>query len=137
MLRMQDAGEVVYGGAVTLAEWMDTKRIREAKLKSSEVLKKYSTWAYLGVGLFATLSSAFGWFRRYETWTEHISHGFLYDLPRFSYNLIKALEKPTGTGRRDAIAEANRIIQENASRALAAGHTDRSYQQEFQKTGVL
>ena len=136
-ISMQDVGEVAYGGVVTLAEWMDAKRIKEAKLKSGDVLKKYSTWTYLGIGLFATLSSAFGWLRRYEGWMEHVSHGFLYDLPRFSVNLVKAMEKTSTSG--DAISMAQRIMRDAAeAKALGAGRVaDRSYQQEFQKVGIL
>ena len=31
MIRIEDIGEIAYGGTVTLAEWWDNKRIAEAK----------------------------------------------------------------------------------------------------------
>ena len=91
MIRIQDFGEIAYGGAVTLTEWWDNKRIDEGKIGAKDVFKKASFYTYLGVGLAATLMSVFGWMRRYERWSEHVSHGFLYDVPRFAYGLTKAL----------------------------------------------
>ncbi|MBU1066992.1 hypothetical protein KKE60_04365, partial [Patescibacteria group bacterium] len=86
MIRIEDFGEITYGGVVTLTEWWDNKRIDEGKIGTKDVFKKASFYTYLGVGLAATLMSVFGWMRRYERWSEHVSHGFLYDLPRFAYN---------------------------------------------------
>jgi len=85
---MQDFGEIAYGGAVTLTEWWDDRRIADGKIGQTDLWKKASFYTYLGIGLPATLMSAFGWWRQMEKWTEHISHGFLYDMPRFIYNVV-------------------------------------------------
>ncbi len=138
MIRIQDFGELVYGGAVTLADWWDNKRITEGRIGNADVLKKASFYTYLGVGLAATMMSVFGWMRRYERWSEHISHGFLYDVPRFAYNLSKTLGAGSsgGTGSA-AVREAQRLMQTQKNQAaLGAGRTaeraaDRSYQPEF------
>ena len=133
MIRIEDFGEVAYGGAVTLTEWWDNKRILEAKITAKEVFKKASFYTYLGVGLTATLMSVFGWMRRYERWEEKISTGFLYDLPRFAYNMSKTLSaagKGRGADASAAVREAQRIM--NARKQLAQGQTtERSYQHEF------
>ncbi|MBA7468321.1 hypothetical protein ES705_15616 [subsurface metagenome] len=135
MIRIQDFGEIGYGGLVTLTEWWDNKRIDEGKIGTGDVFKKASFYTYLGVGLAATLMSVFGWMRRYERWSEHVSHGFLYDLPRFAYGLTKAL----GAGGRkgsgsSAVKEAQRILNEKLrAKALTEGRpTERSYQREFE-----
>lgn len=134
MIRIEDFGEITYGGAVTLAEWWDNKRITDGKIGTKDVFKKASFYTYLGVGLTATLMSVFGWMARYQKWQEHVSHGFFYDLPRFTYNLSKAMTSE-GKGRSGsaAVQEAQRILQQ---KALAAGRvTDRSYQSEFATVG--
>jgi len=134
MIRIEDFGEITYGGAVTLAEWWDNKRITEGKIGTKDVFKKASFYTYLGVGLTATVMSVFGFMRRWGTWQEHVSHGFFYDLPRFTYNLSKSLgsEGRSRSGSA-AIQEAQRIINQ---KALAAGRvTDRSYQPEFATVG--
>ena len=135
MIRIEDFGEITYGGLVTLTEWWDNKRIDEGKIGAKDVFKKASFYTYLGVGLAATLMSVFGWMRRYERWSEHVSHGFLYDLPRFAYSLTKALGSSgrKGSGS-SAVNEAQRILNEKmAARGLPAGRTaDRSYQREFE-----
>ena len=51
MIRIQDFGEVAYGGAVTLTSWWDNKRIEEGKIGTKDVFKKASFYTYLGVGL--------------------------------------------------------------------------------------
>lgn len=134
MIRIEDFGEVAYGGAVTLTEWWDNKRITDGKIGAKEVFKKASFYTYLGVGLGATLMSVFGWLRRYERWAEHVSHGFLYDLPRFTYNLSRAITSGSGGGRGSksaAVQEAQRIL--NQKKALTQGRAaERSYQEEFE-----
>ena len=135
MIRIEDFGEIAYGGAVTLTEWWDNKRIDEGKIGAKDVFKKASFYTYLGVGLTATLMSVFGWMRRYERWEEHVSHGFLYDLPRFAYGLTKALSAGGKRGSdSSAVQEAQRILNEKMrAKALGSGRTaDRSYQQEFE-----
>ena len=134
MIRIEDFGEIGYGGLVTLTEWWDNKRIDEGKIGTGDVFKKASFYTYLGVGLAATLMSVFGWMRRYERWSEHVSHGFLYDLPRFAYSLTKALGSSRKGSGSSAVNEAQRILNEKmAARALPAGRTaERSYQPEFE-----
>jgi len=137
MIRIEDFGEIAYGGAVTLTEWWDNKRIDQGKIGTKDVFKKASFYTYLGVGLAATLISVFGWMRRYERWSEHVSHGFLYDLPRFAYNLTKAMGSSSkrGSGAESrAVQEAQKILQERMSaKALTQGRTaERSYQREFE-----
>ena len=134
MIRMQDFGEIAYGGAVTLTEWWDDRRIADGKIANKDLWKKASFYTYLGIGLPATLMSAFGWWRQMEKWTEHISHGFLYDMPRFIYNITKAM----GTASRsragsDAVRQAQEILARRSNPALPVGRsTQRSYQQEFE-----
>ena len=140
MIRVQDIGEVAYGGAVTLAEWWDNKRVTDGKITTKDVFKKASFYTYLGVGLAATLVSAFGWMRRWETWAEHISHGFLYDLPRFAYNLSTSLSAATAsTTSSRAVQEAQRLINAKRTEALAAGarSTQRTYEPEASHAGVF
>jgi len=140
MIRIQDFGEVAYGGAVTLTSWWDNKRIEEGKIGTKDVFKKASFYTYLGVGLVATLMSVFGWMRRYEVWTEKISTGFLYDLPRFAYDMSKTLSSAgrARTSESAAVREAQRILQQRSTaRQLTEGQaqsTQRSYQPEFNKT---
>ena len=137
MIRIEEIGAVAYGGAVTLTEWWDGKRIEEGKLSSKDVFKKASFYTYLGVGLTATLMSAFGWMRQWERWAEKISTGFLYDLPRFAYNLSKSMGS-AGRSRASesaAVREAQRILQQRSTqRKLTEGQTtQRSYQPEFKE----
>lgn len=135
MIRIEDFGEITYGGVVTLTEWWDNKRIDEGKIGTGDVFKKASFYTYLGVGLAATLMSVFGWMRRYERWSEHVSHGFLYDLPRFAYGLTKALGAGGRKGSRSsAVDQAQRILNEKLkAKALTQGRTaERSYQREFE-----
>ena len=136
MIRIEDFGEIAYGGVVTLTEWWDNKRIDQGKIGAGDVFKKASFYTYLGVGLAATLMSVFGWMRRYERWSEHVSHGFLYDLPRFAYSLTKALGSSRGGSGSSAVNEAQRILNEKMrAKALTQGGgrtADRSYQREFE-----
>lgn len=135
MIRIEDFGEIAYGGVVTLSEWWDNKRIDQGKIGTKDVFKKASFYTYLGIGLAATLMSVFGWMKRYERWSEHVSHGFLYDLPRFAYGLTKAMSATSKRGSESsAVQEAQRILQERMSaKALTQGRVaERSYQHEFE-----
>lgn len=136
MIRMQDLGEIGYGGVVTLTEWWDDKRIEEGKIAQKDIWKKASFWSYLGIGLPAILMSAFGWWRGMETWAEHISHGFLYDMPRFLRNVVKAMgTESRGRTNSDAVRQAQEILRRRSAQPqqLGAGtRTSRSYQQEFE-----
>lgn len=113
MIRMQDLGEIGYGGVVTLTNWWDQTRIEDGRLQKKEILKKASFWAYLGIGLPATLVSAFGWWRRGENWMEHISHGFLYGLPGFVFDMVQSLRATSaGAGTNsDAVRKASEILR--------------------------
>lgn len=114
MIRMQDFGEIAYGGVVTLTEWWDNSRVEDGRIKKSEILKKAGFYAYLLIGLFATLASAFGWWKRQERWMEHISHGFLYDFPRFIYNIVSAMRSTGGAGASDealAVKQAKEVLR--------------------------
>jgi len=146
MIRMQDIGEITYGGAVTLTEWWDDRRIADGKIAKKDIWKKASFYTYLGIGLPATMMSAFGWWRNMEKWTEHISHGFLYDMPRFVYNIVKSMSTEShGRTNSEAVREAQNILaarqraaQNKPANLLAAGRqTQRSYEPEFNTVGVI
>ena len=145
MIRMQDFGEIAYGGAVTLTEWWDDRRIVDGKIAKKDLWKKASFYTYLGIGLPATLMSAFGWWRQMEKWSEHISHGFLYDMPRFIYNVVKAMSTEShGRTNSDAVRQAQEILARRSGTpskpaALPAGNrqAQRSYEPEFSSIGVV
>lgn len=121
MIRMQDFGEIAYGGAVTLTEWWDDRRIADGKITKKDIWKKASFYTYLGIGLPATLMSAMGWWRQMGLWAEHVSHGFLYDMPRFIYNIVQAMGEETTTASRSrANSDAVRQAQEILARRRAA-----------------
>ncbi len=132
-IRVQDMGELTFGGLVTAAKWWDKQRENQGKITSKDILKRYSLWAYLVPGGAATIMSAFGVWRRQEAWNEHISHGFIYGFPQFLLDVVDAM-KETGTSS-SAVREANRIVQDraHAAKQLVAGKTARSYQPEFQE----
>lgn len=125
MLRVQDVGELAYGGAVTLGAYLDDKRVTKGEITSTEFWKKYSTWAYLGVGVLAMASSAMGWprVRGIEPWMENISHGFIYGLPSFALNVFRTSgSTPRVPISGDAAARANRVLKDRAAaRALGQG----------------
>ncbi len=125
-LRMLDITEVAFGGAVTLADWWDEKRIADATLTDKDVLKKASFWTYLAVGLPATLATAMGWWRRQEGITERLAHGFLYGLPGFLYATVKSLGTTTAAGRvkSDAVTQAQEILRQRAAQQAAAHSTN-------------
>lgn len=108
MIRMQDLGELGYGGLVTLTEWWDQKRIDEGTITKKDVFKKASTYGYLLPGGAALLTTAFGWVPALKPWDEHIAHGFIYDFPRFIKNVVNAMREETSSSA--AVREANRIL---------------------------
>jgi hypothetical protein len=133
MITKEHVGPLVYGGVVTLTKWWDAKRMEKAgsTLKQSDIFKMASTWSFLGIGLAALAGTI--WWRKYQGWTDRLTAGFLYGLPGFVYETMKATSKGTaGTGSR-GIAEAQAILNaKRANAALGAGaSTARSYQQDF------
>ena len=131
MIKMQDIGELGYGGLVTLATWYDEKRITDGKITEKDIVKKMSTWAYLVPGGLATLTSAFGWVRALKPWDEHISHGFIYDFPRFIKDTVTAMRTEAGRSNSSAaVREAQRVLeqrQRTSSRQLAQGKSTGRY----------
>lgn len=117
MIRVEDVGELGYGAVFAGANWWDNQRITEGKLANSDVFKKAGFWAYVGIGLPATLASAMNWMPRQRTWIEHVSHGFLFYLPSFLMDTAKALSKPKTTQSSAAIAEANRVLRQARTQA--------------------
>lgn len=121
-LRMQDVGELAYGGAVTLAQWWDSDRIKKGQLADKDVLKKAGFYTYLVIGLGATLANVFGWWRRGDAWTERLMHGFIFGLPGFVYEMVKTLQTSSVSthSRADALAQANAILAARQARERAA-----------------
>ncbi len=130
-IRVEDMGELAYGGLVTASKWWDAQRMADGKLTEKDIHKKISTYAYLIPGGVATIMSAFGSMRRYEVWLEHVSHGFMYDFPGWLTNVIQSMQRTSS--RSAAVREAQRILAGNTSGLLGAGDTGRSYQPEFRK----
>ena len=120
-LVMQDLGELGFGGLVTLTEWWDSKRIKDGSITNKEILKKAGFYTYLVIGLGATLATAFGWWSRQGRWMEHIAHGFIYDVPRQTVNMVTALKTTTPIGgepeavkfAREALARKQRELAGN------------------------
>lgn len=112
-LIVQDLGELVYGGAVTGFRRYDQKRVDEGKIGKKDILKKVGFYTYLVPGLICTGATAFGWLRKWNPWTERMTHGFIYDIPNFTMSLVDAF-KEEGAG--SLISEAERIAREAAAR---------------------
>ncbi len=132
---VEDIGELTYGGLVTAANWWDEKRIADGQLVDSDILKKLGTWAYLVPGGAATVMSAFGVWRQQESWLEHVSHGFIYDFPRFLRSVITSMQGNGTTAGSAAVREAQRIMKSRqTAKQLNAGQValGRSYQPEFE-----
>ena len=129
MIKMQDIGELGYGGLVTLATWYDDKRITDGKITEKDIIKKMSTWAYLVPGGLATLTSAFGWVRALKPWDEHISHGFIYDFPRFIKDTVTAMRTESRSSSSAAVREAQRVLdqRQSTSRQLTQGRSTSRY----------
>ncbi len=128
-LRMEDAGELIYGGIVTGAEYWDAKRIAGGTLTNKEVWKKAGFWSYLVIGLVATVGPyVFGSLKRYSNWTDNLAHGFIYDLSRQTKNLIQSMG--TTAGQRaggNVVDQAAELIRQRAAaqRQLNAGRATR------------
>lgn len=137
-MKVEDVGELAYGGLVTGMKKLDENRMMKGQLAEKDILKKFETYAFLIPGVGSTLISAFGWMRRYESWAEHISHGFLYGFPSFVVDTIDALRTggSSSSAKKAAIKEAQRILM--ANKQITQGReTSRTYEQEFKKVGVL
>lgn len=121
MLRMQDVGEFAYGGAVTLADWWDSDRIKKGQLADKDLIKKAGFWTFLGIGLVASVVNLAGWWRRGDAWTERLMHGFIYGIPGVVYSTITSLRTTTGTqSRAGAVAEAQAILASRQARERAS-----------------
>lgn len=111
MLKMEDVGELAYGGLVTGTQWWDEKRVDDGTIMKKEIFKKAGFYSYLIPGLFCTTSTAFGWLRRYDAWNERIAHGFIYDFPRFVKGLVDAFGEGATAGEKSAaIKEAEKLV---------------------------
>lgn len=130
MIRLEDIGELGYGGLVTgLTRW-DARRVTEGKITEKDLVKKAGFWGYLVPGVGCLLANAFGWMRRWEPWTERVTHGFIYGAPGVVMNLVDIFKEaaPVGAkggssagGSAAAVAEAQRLLAEARSRQLGAG----------------
>lgn len=116
MIRLQDVGELGYGGLVTgLVAW-DEKRIAEGKITEKDLVKKAGFWGYLVPGGVSLFANAFGWMRRYEPWTERLSHGFIYGFPAFVKDVVDIYKEEVpgagvaGAKSSPAVMEAQRLL---------------------------
>ena len=134
-IKVQDLGELGFGAAVMLTEWYDTKRIEKGSLEKKEILKKFSFYTYVVVGLGATVISFMNGLSEKKgkrgiapVWMEHISHGFIYDLPRQIFNNVEALLTPPGmstTGAdSNAVKQARAILEQKTREAAHARAND-------------
>jgi len=123
MIRLQDVGELGYGGAVTgLVAW-DKKRIAEGTITEKDLVKKAGFWGYLVPGGLSLFANAFGWMRRYEPWTERLSHGFIYGFPAFVKDVVDIYKEEVPSAR-GAGAKSSAAVME-AQRLLAAAQARR------------
>ena len=124
MIRLQDVGVLAYGGLVTgLTAW-DKKRIEEGTITEKDLVKKAGLWAYLVPGGLSLFANAFGWMRRYEPWTERLSHGFIYGFPAFVKDVVDIYRVEEagarGAGARGAGARATSPAVVEAQKLIAA-----------------
>ena len=121
MIKLQDVGVLGYGGLVTgLTAW-DNKRIEDGTIKEKDLVKKAGFWGYLVPGGVSLFANAFGWMRRYEPWTERLSHGFIYGFPAFVKDVVDIYkEEPVGAARGAAGTAAKNAAVVEAQKLLAA-----------------
>lgn len=128
MIKLQDVGVLGYGGLVTgLTAW-DEKRIEEGTITEKDLVKKAGFWGYLVPGSVSLFANAFGWMRRYEPWTERLSHGFIYGFPAFVKDVVDIYkEEPVGArgaaggaaAKHAAVMEAQKLLAEAQARQQA------------------
>ena len=106
MLRMEDVGELAYGGLVTGLKRWDAGRA----IDSGDIFKKASFWGYLVPGLIATTATAMNWMPRYSAWNERLAHGFIYGFPNFVMELVDSF----GEGAGSTVQDAERFLRERA-----------------------
>jgi len=137
MITKEHAGPLVYGGIVTLAKWYDNKRIAAGNLTEKDVLKMYSFWTYLGIGVVAVVATI--WYKKYTAWTDKLTSGFIFGLPGFIYDTMKNTGVVTNRNAGSAaVAEAQKILAMKRAAALGAGRqTDRTYQPEFKTAQIF
>jgi len=130
-IRMEDLGSLAYGGLVTGMEAWDEKRVTNGDITDKDIVKKYSTYAFLVPGVVSTACSAMGWGRQWMPWMEKVQAGFLYGFPSFIRDVVTNM----GTERRagsSAVREAQRVLR--AKQLTEGKATARSYQSEFKNT---
>jgi hypothetical protein len=133
MFRVEQLGAPVYGGAVTLSEWWDQKRIDQGTLQKNEILKKMGTWTYGVIGIGATMISGFGWLGRTSYWAEPVSVGFMYDLPRVLTSMVKSMSKNSAGSESNAVSEAQRIARARQMALLTAGQGAQRFTEQTTK----
>jgi len=120
-LKVQDLGELAYGGLVTGLAKLDEKRINAGTLTKKDFLKKASFYGYVVPGVVATAATAMNWMPKQSEWTERIAHGFIYGFPGFIMDVVDSMK--TNTTSYNAIAEAERIARASSKRANAIRET--------------
>ena len=122
MIKLQDIGELGYGGLVTgLVAW-DEKRIAEGTITEKDLVKKAGFWGYLVPGGLSVFANAFGWMRRYEPWTERVAHGFIYGFPAFVKDVVDIYKEEVPSARSagakssPAVAEAQKLLAQAQAR---------------------
>lgn len=125
MIRLQDVGVLGYGGLVTGLTALDEKRIAEGTITEKDLVKKAGFWGYLVPGGVSLFANAFGWMRRYEPWTERLSHGFIYGFPAFVKDVVD-IYKEEGAGARGAGARSSAVKE--AQKLLAQAQARKQVQ---------
>jgi len=118
-LKFADLTAPAYGTLMAGMERWDRKRIREAKLKEEEILKKAGFYATLVPGLAGLGMYALDRPRRMVPYAEPVAKGFMTVFPGFIWDIVETLTKP---GSSAAVREASRIVA-GSRRALSPGTT--------------
>lgn len=115
-LKVQDLGELAYGGLVTGLQRWDERQART-------FWKSYSTYGYLVPGVIATGATAMGWMRRYDPWMERLAHGFIYGFPGFIMSIVDAYGGGGSMEKNAAVREAERIARASGNPRRPIGQT--------------